>query len=375
MKVLYLTRDYSPHDERFLTALGLTGHEVNFLRLEPGKALIPPHGVTEIFLTNDDPNIRLSSTNQVAALSQVLDILAPDVLHAGPLHGPAYIAALSGFPRLVSMSWGADILHDAEVSADAREKIQYTLDHSAVLACDCLTVEEKAVKEYSFPPDRVYRFPWGVDLDHFSPQGSATLRERLGWQDKFVFLSNRSFEPIYGVDVAIQAFISAAKQDPKMRLLLFGKGSQEALLRHMVADAGIADKVHFGGYVDRAGLPDTYRSADVFLSASHCDGSSVSLMEALACGVPALVSDIPGNLEWVRDGEQGWIFPDGNIVKMAWLMAVARRETALADHGVRARELAKEKADWQRNFPVLLKAYERALQIENHDSTSVAGAK
>jgi len=125
LKVLYLTRDYSPHDERFLTALGLTGHEVNFLRLEPGKALIPPHGVTEIFLTNDDPNIRLSSTNQVAALSQVLDVLSPDVLHAGPLHGPAYIAALSGFPRLVSMSWGADILHDAEVSADRpRRRLQ-----------------------------------------------------------------------------------------------------------------------------------------------------------------------------------------------------------------------------------------------------------
>ena len=55
-----------------------------------------------------------------------------------------------------------------------------------------------------------------------------------------------------------------------------------------------------------------YRAADLYLSASHSDGSSVSLMEALGCGLPVLVSDIPGNREWVTDGEQGWLFPDGD---------------------------------------------------------------
>lgn len=363
MRVLYFTRDYSPHDERFLTALGLTGHEVIFLRLEPGQVVQPPPGTQEVHFTAEELATTPTSIDRAAALNRILEALAPDGLHAGPLHGPAYVAALTGFPRLVSMSWGADILHDGEVSADARDKIQYSLDHSAVLACDCLAVADKAAEVYNFPPDRIYRFPWGVDLDHFTPRGLAALRENLGWQDKFVFLSNRSFEPIYGVDVTLQAFIKAAQLEPEIRLLLFGKGSQESQLRRLVTETGVADKVHFGGYVDRAGLPDSYRSADVFLSASHCDGSSVSLMEALACGVPAIVSDIPGNLEWVREGKQGWVFADGDVDQLARLIQSARYEPALANYGARARDLAEKQADWRRNFAVLLDAYENALHI------------
>ena len=375
MKVLYFTRDYSPHDERFLTALGQTGHEVYFLRLAPGKAVVPPPGTKEVRFSAEESDITLTSTGHAAALSRLLNTLAPDIFHAGPLHGPAYIAAQAGFPRLVSMSWGADILHDGEVSADARGKIKFSLDHSAVLACDCLAVADKAVSEYNFPSERIFRFPWGVDLDHFTPRGSAVLRERLGWQHKFVYLSNRSFEPIYGVDVTLQAFIAAAQVEPHIRLLLFGKGSQEQQLREIVDAASVADRVHFGGYVDRNGLPDTYRSADVFLSASHCDGSSVSLMEALACGVPAIVSDIPGNLEWVREGEHGWIFRDGDVEQMAGLMVAACSDTALDAYGARARELAEQKANWQRNFTVLLDAYEKALRTEPEKPSSLAGER
>jgi glycosyltransferase involved in cell wall biosynthesis len=375
LRVLYFTRDFSPHDERFLSALGQTGHEVYFLRLEPGKVVLPPQGTFEIHFSTEALNSAPTSLDRAVALKQILNTLAPDILHAGPLHGPAYTAALTGFPRLVSMSWGADILHDGEVSEDTHAKIQYSLDHSAVLACDCLAVADKAEGEYRFPSNRIFRFPWGVDLEHFTPRGGAALREHQGWQDQFVFLSNRSFEPIYGVDVTLQAFITAAQIEPNIRLLLFGRGSQEQQLSEMVEDAGIADRVHFGGYVDRAGLPDSYRSSDIFLTASHCDGSSVSLMEALACGVPAIVSDIPGNLEWVRDGDQGWVFRDGNVEQMAGLMVAARRESALADYRVRARTLAEKNADWRRNFPVLLDAYAGAFSIHGSKSESRAGGK
>jgi len=138
-----------------------------------------------------------------------------------------------------------------------------------------------------------------------------------------------------------------------------------------VQEAGVADKVHFAGYISREELAESYRSADIFLSASHCDGSSVSLMEALACGLPAIVSNIPGNLEWVRHGEQGWVFSDGDADQMAILMRSAREEPALSEYASRARSLAEQKADWSRNFLVLLQAYEAAAQMENR--AAVAG--
>ncbi len=71
----------------------------------------------------------------------------------------------------------------------------------------------------------------------------------------------------------------------------------------------------------------TTTAADLYMSASHTDGSSVSLMEAMACGLPCAVSSIAGNQEWVQTGEQGWVFPDGDAEKLAEIMLAASRLT------------------------------------------------
>lgn len=363
MKVLYFSRDYSPHDERFLTALGLSAHEVYFLRLAPSAEINLPVGVSEVEFAPGKVGGEVSDTSQANELNKILTAMNPDVLHAGPLHGPAHIAALSGFSPLVSMSWGADILHEAEINPDARKKIGIALRSSTVFIGDCLAVVEKAVNEYGFPRERVFRFPWGVDLAHFSPAEHSPLRANLGWGDNFVFLSNRSFEDIYGVDVVMRAFIKAQIFAPNMRLLLYGRGSRQHEILRMAEEAGVLDKIHFAAFVGRADLPASYHAADVFLSASHCDGSSVSLMEALACGKPALVSNIPGNLEWVRAGENGWFFQDGDIDELAAMMVKISKEDNLAEMSRKARLLAEEKADWSRNFNELLRAYEAASDL------------
>jgi glycosyltransferase involved in cell wall biosynthesis len=101
-----------------------------------------------------------------------------------------------------------------------------------------------------------------------------------------------------------------------------------------------------------------YGAADVYVTPSHVDGSSVSLMEALACGLPTIASDIPANLEWVYHNDNGWIFPDNDID--------ALKETILNCHPTEkmtksARATAERKADWQKNRQVLLDCYQQVL--------------
>lgn len=363
MKILYFSRDYSPHDERFLTALAQTSHEVHFLRLLPSREVELPAGINEVKFTPANNGVVISDPVRADELKHILTKLKPDVLHAGPLHGPAHVAALSGFSPLVSMSWGADIQYDAEVNPETRKKIAHALRYSTVFIGDCQAVVDKAIIEYGFPPERIFRFPWGVDLAHFTPDDRSPLRAALGWRDNFVFLSNRSFEDIYGVDVVMHAFIKAQALVPHIRLLLYGQGSRQQEILDMAENAGVMDKIHFAAFVGREDLPASYHAADVFLSASHCDGSSVSLMEALACGKPALVSNIPGNLEWVRHGENGWIFQDGDSDALATLMVMISTDSHLAVMDRKARLLAEKNADWSRNFNVLLQAYENAREL------------
>jgi 1,2-diacylglycerol 3-alpha-glucosyltransferase len=89
----------------------------------------------------------------------------------------------------------------------------------------------------------------------------------------FVILSTRSWEPIYGVDIIAQAFSQAAQELPGLRLILLGNGSQAAVLRGIFMKAGVLDRVYFRGQIAYAELPRYYRSADLYVSASHSDGT------------------------------------------------------------------------------------------------------
>jgi glycosyltransferase involved in cell wall biosynthesis len=365
MRVLYFTRDYTPHDYRFLSSLAATGHQVFSLRLERRGAQLEdrslPSEVEQLVWAGglkpahwrDGPRLWWS-------LKKVIRQVRPDLVHAGPLQTSAFLASATGFKPLVSMSWGSDLLYHADRSRGWRWATRYTLDHSAVLVGDCQAVRQKAV-QFGFPGEKVVIFPWGVDLKRFSPGPADDFRARLGWQEAFVLLSLRSWEPIYGVDVLVRGFVQAARELPELRLFLLGTGSLAPRLRQILEQGQVMDRVYFGSQVSQADLPRYYQASNLYLSASHSDGSSVSLMEALACGLPVLVSDIPGNREWVTDNREGWLFPDGDAPRMAELICqAAARRKVLPEMGRASRARAEERADWNQNFQQLLKAYEMA---------------
>jgi glycosyltransferase involved in cell wall biosynthesis len=365
MKILYFGRDYSSHDHRFLSALAHSGHKVYYLRLErrghsledrplpPEVEAVPWSGGSRAAKWTDGPRLLLD-------LKRVLARIQPDLVQAGPLQTAAFLVALSGFRPLLSMSWGYDLLFDAYRSPLWRWVTRYTLSHSALMLGDCKTIRQKAIS-FGMPPDRILAFPWGVDLHHFTPDSSSfNLKSSITEKPStFNLLSARGWEPIYGVDVIARAFVQAAQKVPELRLVMLGNGSQAGLLRQVFSQGGVLDRVSFPGQVSYASLPRCYRSADLYLSASHSDGSSISLLEAMACAVPALVSNIPGNREWVQPGENGWWFPNGDAPALAQaiLNAVAQRQR-LPEMGMNARRTVESRADWSANFKQLLKALE-----------------
>jgi glycosyltransferase involved in cell wall biosynthesis len=366
VRILYFTRDYTPHDHRFLSALAQTEHEVYYLRLERGAhqledRALPPEVKIVSWGGGRSPARLRDALRLLRSLRDVLRNVQPDVLHAGPIQTVGLLAALSGFQPIVAMSWGSDLLRDAERNNMYRWVTRFVLKHSSVLVGDCSAVRQKS-KDFGVPDDRIVTFPWGVDLQQFSPGEEGSLRARAGWEDAFVLLHTRSWEPIYGVDILVRAFIAAAQENPDLRTFLLGGGSLAGKVHAMFERAGMLDRVSFSGQVSHKDLPGYYRAADLYVSASHSDGSSVSLMEALASGLPALVSDIPGNREWVVPGEHGWWFPDGDADALAQgiLQAVDQRER-LSVIGRAARNLAEQRANWNENFQHLLKAYEMAL--------------
>jgi glycosyltransferase involved in cell wall biosynthesis len=144
---------------------------------------------------------------------------------------------------------------------------------------------------------------------------------------------------------------------------MLGNGSQASELRRTFLAAGVQDRVIFPGQIGQADLPRFYHMADLYISPSHSDGTSISLLEALACGTPVLLSDIPGNQEWIsQPGEVGWLFTDGDYKSLAQAIdfAVENRKN-LPQMGLAARSLAEQRADWKQNFVGLLDVYDKVL--------------
>jgi len=369
MRILYFTRDYTPHDHRFLSALAKAGQQVYYLRLEnrghsqEDRAL--PGEVEQVQWAGGDGQASLKDgPRMLFDLKRVLRRIQPDLVQSGPLQTAAFLVALSGYHPLVSMSWGYDLLFDAHRSKAWEWATRYTLRHSAAMVGDCQTIRQLAIG-HGMPDERIVTFPWGVDLSQFKPAGEASSKrifENESGQEAFVVLSTRTWEPLYGVDILAQAFARVAHDRPQMRLVMLGNGSLAPRLRAIFQGGQVLEQVVFPGQISQDDLPRYYQSADVYLSASHSDGTSISLLEAMACGCPVLLSDIPGNREWITPGEQGWLFPDGSVDGLARALEQAYdARQDLPRMGRAARLLAEQRADWETNFQELFRAYRIAL--------------
>jgi len=369
LRVLYFTRGFGPHDQRFVSALLELGHEVIYLGLTAkrdgltGSTFSNRVHIEEDLAIGVDPGW-FDLIKMIPKTRRALGRIHPDIVHAGPIQKSALLVALAGYHPLVSMSWGSDLLMEARRGI-GRWGAKLTLNRSEVLICDCQAVKETA-QALGMSSERIVVFPWGVNLSHFNPQGSTETRQKLGWDPDFVLLSARMWEPIYGVDLLVRAFVHAAKRLTNLRLIMLGDGSQRTLIHGLLAEAGLEERVHLAGMVANASLPDYYRSADLYISASHSDGSSVSLLEAMACGLPSVVSNIPGNMEWVEHGETGWSFADGAVEKLTQgILTAVQHKDDLKSMGQIARDVVEARADWNKNSPKMIEAYQMAIEYTN----------
>jgi glycosyltransferase involved in cell wall biosynthesis len=349
MKILYFSRGYSPHDYRFLLAMVEAGHKPFFLpqtnSVSESRAV--PVGVTALS----------------GELKQAVAHSKPDLIHAGPLHEASYQAARTGFRPLVQMSWGSDILWQAKRNLLVRRRVALSLKHASVVIGDCDAVREAVIK-FGVHSEKVVTFPWGIDLGNFRPGTNPDLRASLGWQNSFVILHLRSLELLYDPMTVARAFIRAARENSSLRLLMPGGGSLRSKVAALFAREGVSDRVSMPGLVAQNDLPGFYNASDLYVSASLSDGSSVSLIEALASGLPAAVTDIASNGEWITSGKEGWLFAARSERELSELMLKAA-ESKLADIRAAARLKAEQRADWSRNKVELFRAYDLAMETQS----------
>lgn len=316
----YVSQSWGVHDFRWVEALTDLGFDVRILSCEKD-------GLT---------------------IGQIREALTFD-------HGPVLAGPLTSITRellgidqpLIGLSWGFDLFRLRSDGADMS-----WLQNLAGLIVDSAATRDIAIAS-GVPETKIHSIPWGIDITQFSPDGPSLDLAHWGVpRSAAAIVSLRALEPLYRVGDIIDAFALISHTNSSIHLVIGNDGSLREQLSEQVHRLGIRDKVTFIGTLPESDLPQLFRASTVYVTASEVDGTSVTLLQAMACGVPVVASTTPGNTEWVVPGETGYLFTTGSPQELAVALSTALSDSgegALQGLTTHARDLVTKKADWNRN--------------------------
>jgi glycosyltransferase involved in cell wall biosynthesis len=265
----------------------------------------------------------------------------PHVVNAHFVPNYGMVASMLGITPWVLSAWGSDVMTDPDKSPLHMWRIRRVLSRAAVVTSDARVMTER-LQELGVPAEDVLTFPYGVDTDVFFPRSSP----HPGGGPRI--LSNRKLEGVYGVSTVIDAFPGVREALPEATLTVAGDGSlRPELTRRAERSIGIGATT-FVGNVDHGRMPMLLRDHDVYVSTSRSDTTSVSLLEAMACGLFPVVTDIPANREWITHGENGMLVPVGQPMRLAVTIIDTWHDKALRERARRLNvETIQQRAEWR----------------------------
>ncbi|HEV8012613.1 MAG TPA: glycosyltransferase family 4 protein [Pontimonas sp.] len=259
----------------------------------------------------------------------------------------------------VGISFATDVMVTAAQSSTELSRLRTLVESIDFLVTDNYATEN-ALISMGATADKVLRIPWGPEKVGVS----SMTRAECGWPaDRRIVLYPRNLEPHYDPDVFVDAVALVAKQVPEVLAVFVEVGSLVHDTKERIASAGLGAHVHFEPLRE----PEEFRAmmacADVVVVTPRTDGTSVTVMDAMAQGVPVVSSLTAGSAEWVVEGITGWTFPVGNAPALASALERAlvpdRSHRALViEH---AKTLVSQKAGWNSSAQRLGEVIHRLL--------------
>ncbi len=335
MRILHLVESHTVHTDRILRHQTAAGHEASLITfhdfVKEGPVLVVP--IPRVLARMPYHH----HWNGLLEVARLVRSYAPDVVHGHYITTAALYLLASQISPVIGSAVGSDILVDTQAI------------HARILVgalgrwVDGFTSVAPHVTRMmvglGIPKGRIVTFPWGVDTELFRP---AEEIPRLA-----AIVSTRSFEQVYDLPTLIRAFAVASLARENVRLRLFGDGSLRAEMVRLAASLGVGDHVEFPGHVKQVVLAKALRKASVYVSTSTSDGASVSLLEAMASGLVPVVTDIEANRDWIRNEDNGLLFPVGDSTSLSKALRRAFVDEDLLDRCRRTNPtIVRDRASW-----------------------------
>lgn len=313
IKICFFAPAESSHTEKWSKWFVNMGYEVHIISFKDASIEgAHVHALLPKVNTKGSDFQKLQYFFAVSKFCKIVKAISPDILSVHYASSYGVVAAVAGkHPYFLSV-WGSDIYDFPRKSFLHKNLLKFSLQKADFL----LSTSKAMAKEASQYTDREFAItPFGVDMDLFSSE----RRTRTG--DDFVIGTVKTLSPKYGIDYLLKAAAIVKENHPEIpiKLRISGKGPNELEYKELAEKLGIAGMTTWLGFIPQEQAAEEWANMDlaVVYSSSDSESFGVSAVEAQACGVPIIVSDVPGLMEATSPGKSSVIVPKKNELFLA----------------------------------------------------------
>jgi len=278
--------------------------------------------------------------------------LQPDVIHGLQINLYSYLAMHSGWRPFVITPFGGDVLVNPKKSKIAKHMAQYCLTKANLITTDADHIQDTLVG-LGAVKSNIRTIYFATDVDQYYPMPKDNnLMNKLGIGSCPCVVSMRHLMPIYNIETLIKSIPIVLAQQPDVKYLIVSRGPDEDMLKGLAAALGVLKSIIWLGFLPTEELPKYLNLGDLYVSTSLSDaGLASSTGEAMACGLPAIITDFGDNSQWVQDGVNGFTFPMKDHEALADRILRLVADTNMRKlMGKRNREVIKERYNWAKEM-------------------------
>lgn len=366
MKICYLADANSVHTKKWCNYFADRGNDIYVISLNGGKI--------------DNPNVKIYSLGmniesiryggifskfkylfKIFSIKKIIKTIKPDIVHAHYASSYGLLGALLNFHPYVISVWGSDVYDFPQKGFMFKQIIKYSLSKADKVLS---TSNAMKIETSLYTNKKIYVTPFGVDINKFKPNGEKIIKDN----NEFVIDTVKALEKKYGIEYLINAFSMIKKYFPQknLKLEIAGIGSELDNLKKQVQDLNIEKCVNFLGFLNQDEVNKAFNrfNVAVFPSIMNSESFGVAAVEAQACGVPVIVSDVGGLPEATSPNNSSLIVRKENAEDIFYaLKLLIENDNLRMNMSKNARNFAEEKYNIKDNFSFVEKLYEDMLSL------------
>ena len=328
LDICFIGSSDSVHTQTRARALANRGHRV--LIVDEAAQRFGPVEQAMLHAISALPKLRGLGT--IYAHLQTLRRLRADLFHVQFAAGAdAWLAAVAGLRPLVVSVWGGDVMFAEQGNATP---LAQRLTADLLNAADLVTAESDRVLDAVRrlrPEGRTALIHWGIDRDIFHRHEPGAARAKLGIPaESPILYSPRLLTRFYNIHLIVEALPAIVARYPSVRLLIgtyYADALYRAELEAALRRAGVEQNAIFLPVLEPREIAALYNSADLVVSIPSADCVPRTLMEAMACGAPVIISRIPAYDGFAAHEESAYIVPiDAAAVAAAAIRLLGDRD-------------------------------------------------